>query len=367
MAEVSPIRTFDEEEALAWLRTQPDGRTSLRPAELARRWGWTRQRTSRRLSTWAKDGFVKRRGKTIMAADNASPNAVRKGETKVRQRVDHAPDLHGSVTPIVTAPVSAPGAALVPSVVTPPVTQSIIDVLAYTTAIGLAGVAAYFSIRGMTVLFPGAPTAIVVMGIAMEGGKLATVAWLARHWRASSWTVRNVLAILILTIAAINAAGVYSQLIAAHLGEHTAAVAAVDVQTSALDARVEMQAHAVSDLDARVAQIDAAIAEATKRGRTASALNIIEGQRKARGELVSERQREANTLTSLRTERATVAAKGKTVASEAAPIQYVAAIFGVTDPEVAIRWLVLLMTLACDPLAISLTAAASARRRDMTP
>jgi hypothetical protein len=214
----------------------------------------------------------------------------------------------------------------------------------------------------MTILFPGAPIAIVVMGVAMEAGKLATVAWLARHWRASSWTVRNVLAVLILTIAAINAAGVYSQLIAAHLVEHTAAVSAVGVQASALDARIEMQAHAVADLDARVAQIDATIAEATKRGRTASAINIIEGQRKARGELVGERQREAGTLASLRTERATVVAKGKTVESETAPIQYVAAVFGVTDPEVAIRWLVLLMTLACDPLAIALTAAASARR-----
>jgi hypothetical protein len=33
-----------------------------------------------------------------------------------------------------------------------------------------------------------------------------------------------------------------------------------------------------------------------------------------------------------------------------------------TDSERAIRWLVLLMTLSCDPLAIALTAAASARR-----
>jgi hypothetical protein len=200
------------------------------------------------------------------------------------------------------------------------------------------------------------------MGVAMEAGKLATVAWLARHWRASSWTVRNVLTVLIFTIAAINAAGVYSQLIAAHIGEHTAAISAVGVQESGLDARMEMQAHAVADLDARIAQIDAAIAEATKRGRTAAALNIIEGQRKARSELVAERQREAGALASLRTERATVAARGKAVESEAAPIQYVAAVFGVTDPEAAIRWLVLFMTFACDPLAIALTAAASARR-----
>jgi hypothetical protein len=240
---------------------------------------------------------------------------------------------------------------------------TVIDALAVTAAVTLAGTAAYFSIRGMTVLFPGSPTAIVVMGVAMEAGKLATVAWLARHWRASSWTVRNVLAVLILTIAAINAAGVYSQLIAAHLGEHTAAVSAVGVQASALDARIEMQAHTVADLDRRIAQIDSAIETATQRGRTSAAMKLADDQRKARAGLVDDRKHEAGNLATLRAERATVAAKGKTVESEAAPIQYVAAVFGVSDPEVAIRWLVLFMTLACDPLAIALTAAASARRQ----
>jgi hypothetical protein len=37
-----------------------------------------------------------------------------------------------------------------------------------------------------------------------------------------------------------------------------------------------------------------------------------------------------------------VAAKGKAAASEAALIQYVAAVFGVTDSETAIRWLIML-------------------------
>src|SRR6266436_9546006 len=55
------------------------------------------------------------------------------------------------------------------------------------------------------------------------------------------------------------------------------------------------------------ARRDGAIAEATERGRTASALNIVGGQRKARGELMGERQREAGALAALKTERASVA------------------------------------------------------------
>jgi hypothetical protein len=44
--------------------------------------------------------------------------------------------------------------------------------------------------------------------------------------------------------------------------------------------------------------------------------------------------------------------------SEAAPIRYVAEFIGAdTDTERAIRWLIALMVLYCNPLAMALTAA----------
>ncbi len=56
-----------------------------------------------------------------------------------------------------------------------------------------------------------------------------------------------------------------------------------------------------------------------------------------------------------------MAAKGRQAETEAAPIRYVAELIGTdTDSERAIRWLIALMVLCCDPLAIALTAAASA-------
>ena len=58
-----------------------------------------------------------------------------------------------------------------------------------------------------------------------------------------------------------------------------------------------------------------------------------------------------------------MAAKGRAVESEAAPIRYVAELIGTdTDSDRVIRWLILMMVLCCDPLAIALTAGASARR-----
>jgi len=242
-------------------------------------------------------------------------------------------------------------------------TNIAIEGTAYLVAIGLASVAALFSIRGMVTLFPGAPVLIIAMATMMEAAKLVTAGWLARRWRATAWVWRGVLVVLVAGLALINAAGVYAQLVAAHVGDRGAAMSAIETQDAALAARIDVQAHTVADLDRRLNQVDVAIEEAAKRGKTNAALSAIEGQRKARQALASDRQREAAALAGLKTERAAIAAKGRQIETEASPIRYVAELIGGdTDSERAIRWLIALMVLCCDPLAIALTAAASARR-----
>jgi hypothetical protein len=260
-----------------------------------------------------------------------------------------------------TAIVPAPSVVAIPEVIGPALparTAGFVNVLAYTVAVALAGIAAYFSIRGMIVLFPGAPTAIVVMGVAMEAAKLVTVGFLAHQWRLLGGLSRAVLVTLVAGLAAINAAGVYSQLVAAHFGDRIAATSAVETEASALAAKTEVQTQTVADLDRRVGQIDAAIAEMVKRGRTAGALEAIGAQRKLREALVSQRRHEAETLANLKSEAGAVAAKSRQIEVEAAPIMYVAQLMGATT-EQAIRLLILLMVLTCDPLALALTAAAS--------
>jgi hypothetical protein len=143
-----------------------------------------------------------------------------------------------------------------------------------------------------------------------------------------------------------------------HVGERGAATSRLEERNADIDAKIDVQAHKVADLDRRLGQIDSTIEEAAKRGRTNAALSAMDGQRKARGTLVDERNREAGTLAALKAERAGVAAKGRQIETEAAPIRYVAELLGVdTDSERAIRWLIALMVLCCDPLAIALTAA----------
>jgi hypothetical protein len=292
------------------------------------------------------------KGEGLLARKPDRTNVERQRRFKQRRKAGNAV-TRPAVTPVTAEHLLKPAHP----------TGRAVDVAAYVAAIALAGAAAWFSIRGMVVLFPGAPLSVVGMAIAMEAAKLVTAGWLARRWRATAWIWRGILVALVAGLAVINAAGVYAQLVAAHVGERGAVAAELETRDAALAARIDVAAHNVADLDRRLGQIDVAIEEAARRGRTNVALSAMEGQKKARAGIASERNEAAGTLAALKAERASVAAKGRQAEAEAAPIRYVAELVGAdTDSERAIRWLIALMVLCCDPLAIALTAAASTRR-----
>jgi hypothetical protein len=114
--------------------------------------------------------------------------------------------------------------------------------------------------------------------------------------------------------------------------------------------------HVVAELDGREA-----IAEATRRERTTGAMSIMEAQHGARAGVVDERNREAGALAALRAERASLAAQWRHIESRADPLRR-RAHRRRHRQRAGIRCLTALMVLCCDPLAIALTAAASARR-----
>ena len=73
MTETIRSRPFDDMEALAWLRSQPDGRMTASAAELGRRWGWNRMRTGRRLRAWQEAGHIRRNAEAIIVTTSVTP------------------------------------------------------------------------------------------------------------------------------------------------------------------------------------------------------------------------------------------------------------------------------------------------------
>ena len=235
---------------------------------------------------------------------------------------------------------------------------------ALVAALALATVAAYFSVAGMAEIFPGAPVAVMVLAATMEAGKLVIAGWLAAHWRRTNRKMRFVMVALVAGLALINAAGVFGKLVEAHVSVAASSRSSVTERIEALDARVTAQTAAVADLDSRIAQIDRAVDESTRRGRVTRAISIATQQRVTRDGLDTQRQAATATLVGLQSQRATLAGERSRIEASAGPIQYLAMMVGAA-PEAAVRWLILLMVLCCDPAAIALTvAAAGSRARD---
>ena len=84
------------------------------------------------------------------------------------------------------------------------------------TAIIIAVCGAYFSIVGLTLLFVGGGVSIIVMGIALEIGKLVAATFLKQKWNDISIWMRTYLMLATLLLMGINSIGIYGYLSAGY-------------------------------------------------------------------------------------------------------------------------------------------------------
>ena len=314
-----------------------------------------------------------KRGRATAAASRAKPakggraKAAKASQPKETATATEAmaPGI-GNEPDALNLPLAPPSISAVPEIVTAapvvPARQRTSRAIALMAALALATVAAYFSVAGMAEIFPGDPLAVMVLAATMEAGKLVIAGWLAAHWRQTNWKMRSVMVALVAGLALINAAGVFGKLVEAHVSVAATARSGVTERIEALDARVVAQTAVVADLAGRIAQIDRAVDESTRRGRVTRAINLATQERATRDGLDTQRQAATATLVGLQAQRAALTGERSRIEASAGPIQYLATMAG-TAPEAAVRWLILLMVLCCDPAAIALTVAASASRR----
>src|SRR6266700_3139889 len=194
-------------------------------------------RTPRLVATTAENMSVEPSGKAPLPAtkrSRASPAPKRTKATKAKGKQE---------TP--SAPLTVSAAPTVPEAV-PATPERASSAFALVAALALATVAAYFSVTGMTEIFPGAPVAVMVLAATMEAGKLVIAGWLAEHWRRVGGKMRSVMVALVAGLALINAAGVFGKLVEAHVSVAASARSSVAERTETLDARVTAQSAAVA-------------------------------------------------------------------------------------------------------------------------
>ena len=81
--------------------------------------------------------------------------------------------------------------------------------LVFFTSILLAASAAYYSVFGLSHLFAGAKTAVIIMAGSLEFAKLVTASALHRHWEKIGRFIRVYLTIGVIVLIGITSAGIY--------------------------------------------------------------------------------------------------------------------------------------------------------------
>jgi hypothetical protein len=382
-------------QALAWLVEQAPVTVTGYP-ELAKVFGWQRTKCWRVIGQWRRRGWVETdtapdTGRlTVSVIPNAIPIAVSDGfddddeddgTSTFREGTSSLPDVTEGRSQRAVRPANEQS---VPSERTPsepavyatyvdrphdihPVhreAMTALDVLAVLAAIFLTGICAVLSVRGMIVLFPGIPMGAGCLGAGIEACKLTAAAWIGHRWRFIGWPGRLALIALVASAAALNAVGVYGQLVEGHVGPRGQAAAGLETGDAGAAAKIEVAQGRLADIDRRLGQIDGAVEAASRRGAAKTSVSLIRQQQRDRAALAGERERAAKEVADLKAERAGAAAKGHAVEAEALPIQYVAELFGITrDGEEVIRWFIAGLVGCGDPFAIILLGVVMGRRR----
>ena len=95
-------------------------------------------------------------------------------------------------------------------------------ILTTLTALTISAVAIYYSIAGLVAIFAAAAVPIMIMGGALEVGKLVTAVWLHKHWKLATWWLKTYLTIAVVVLMFITSMGIFGFLSKAHIEQTSA-------------------------------------------------------------------------------------------------------------------------------------------------
>jgi len=94
-----------------------------------------------------------------------------------------------------------------------------IFLLTLSSALFISVIGAYFSILGLSTIFPGSKYSVIVMGIALEIAKIVTVLWLHKNWAKSKFLMKLYFCFAVFVLMGITSLGIFGFLSKAHI-EH---------------------------------------------------------------------------------------------------------------------------------------------------
>ena len=240
-------------------------------------------------------------------------------------------------------------------------------ILTLATALIISVSAAYYSILGLTAIFASAFWPIVILGSSLEVGKIVSTLWLHKYWDRAEMQYKVYLCAAVAILMLLTSMGVFGFLSKAHSdqsmisGDVIAKISIYDEKIKQARDNIDMSRRALVQMDAAV---DQTMSRSTTETGADKAAQLRRSQATERNRLLKEIDAEQRKIQALNDQRAPIAAEVRKVEAEVGPIKYIAALIYGDNPETnvlekAVRWVIILIVIVFDPLALTLLLAAT--------
>ena len=223
------------------------------------------------------------------------------------------------------------------------------------------------AVAGLAAIFAAAVVPVIIMGGALEAGKIVATVWLHNNWQRVSWAYKTYLVPAIVFLMLLTSMGIFGFLSKGHAdqsivsGDSMSKVAIYDEKIKSERDNIDQAKRALEQMNSQVDQMMSRTD--TDRGAE-RAVAIRKQQARERANLQAEITKSQKAIQKLQEERAPLAAEFRKVEAEVGPIKYIAALIYGDNPdqnllEAAVRWVIILIVIVFDPLALCLILAAN--------
>jgi hypothetical protein len=243
--------------------------------------------------------------------------------------------------------------------------------LTLLVALTLSAIAAWYSVLGLTAIFAAAVIPIIIMGGSLEVAKVVTTVWLHKYWDRVGWKLKLYLIPAVVLLAFLTSMGIFGFLSQAHSdqslvrGDVAAKIELIDEKIKISRENIAMNQTALGQMNS---QVDQLLGRTDNDAGANRAVQVRRQQRAERDRLQNEIAAEQEAIAKLNEEAAPIRAEVRKIEAEVGPIKYIAAMIYGDNPdsnllERAVRWMIILIVIVFDPLALVLVLAAHSSYR----
>lgn len=234
-------------------------------------------------------------------------------------------------------------------------------------ALSLSIIAEFYAIIGLATIFAGAAISAMVMGTIFGIAKITTLVWLRKYWSIATTTLKIYLVTAVVILALLTSMGIFGYLSKAHSSSSLPGTE-MQQQVELIDDKIQTERELINSAKDQLTQLDAQVNNFINKGTSEKSaersVQIRRQQQAERKSLQKEIEESNKKIATLTEEKTPLVRELRNFEAEIGPIKYVAALIYGDNPdqnllEKSVRWMIILIVLVFDPLAIAMVLAAN--------